>query len=307
MRNLFLTRLSPDFIFRSFASVLFICFPLALFPQDTIILKGDTIRVGGLEWDLEKDYRSSKPIITNNAEIYGENISIFHSFYPKAQTIEQIVFGYEDSAGFVAHGPARYYYSTGELLGLRTFVDGLMEGLALDYHKNGMIKVLANFRHDSLTGEFKSNYETGITDTECEYNNGAIEGMLRMYYTNGDIKSSSYFSGGLQQGGDTTYFETGDIWKIMHFENGIRNGPYKIFHRNGRISTEWVYSSGKLSSVRLCQNADGRPLEPGSFSKGNGWVNIYDERGFLKETVKFREGAEVKRKLVRMKAGARPK
>lgn len=282
--------------------VFFICFlhlsPPA-FSQDTIWFADDTVRVGGLEWDIEKDLISTRPVITSNPDVYGDRVRIFHGFHPQTRTIEQIVFGFEDNGLFIPHGPARYYYPAGELLGKRLYEWGKLNGPATDYHRNGMVKMIATFKDDSLSGEFKTYYEEGIVEQYCHFEHGKIDGTLYQFFNNGALKSTSHFDAGVKNGGDTTYYDTGDIWQIDHYENDLLHGSSKSFHRNGKAEREWIYEEGRLIKIVFVQSDEAHPLEPGNFSEGNGIVFFYNDRGLLKFRAKYKNGIQKWMKPVR--------
>jgi antitoxin component YwqK of YwqJK toxin-antitoxin module len=282
-----------EWIRRAMIVLLWISFVQTAYSQDTIYIADDTIRVGGLEWDIEKDYQSKKAFVTKNPTVYGEVVSIFHAFHKREKSIEQIVFGYEKDGDFIPHGPARYYYPTGELLGKRRFEEGKLNGPAIDYYKNGMLKVISAFRNDSVVGEYKTYHDQGVVEAWCKYENGGINGVLYMFYNNGTLKSTSFFVNGIQQGNDTTYNESGDIWKIEQYENDLLHGPSITLHHNGKPASEFIFSEGLLIAVSFVKSPEGRPLEPGDFEDGNGIVNFYNESGLLKGFSKYKNGREV--------------
>ena len=280
------------------AVVLFFVSTSAAHAQDTIILGTDTIRVGGLEWDLEKDMFSKRPVITNNPDVFGDSVQIFHGFY-KSKSIEQIVFGYIDDDYFVAHGPGRYYYESGELLGKRTFVHGKLEGPATDYHKNGMVRVAAFFRNDSLEGNYKTFFDTGIQEAEYVYLNGKLEGSQKMFYNTGELKFSTDFRNGVEEGKDTLFYETGKVWRVTSYSGGKKNGEEVSWHRNGVVECVWEFENDKLMNIRFLRSTEDKPLEQGTLEDGNGTVFFYNENGLQSGTAWFKKGIEVRYKPVK--------
>ncbi|MEM7036645.1 MAG: hypothetical protein AAF570_06665 [Bacteroidota bacterium] len=272
---------------------------ISLQAQDTIFLKGDTIRVGELEWDMEKDWRSKGPLLSENPDLYGEDVKIFLGYHSN-KNVEQIVFGYIDEEdGFVAHGPARYYYPSGHLLSKRYYIEGVLEGKAEDYHKNGKLMMKTWFREDVMDGGYRSFYENGITEQKGKFEAGEAVGKLMAFYSNGQPKWIEYYENGAKNGPDTTFYETGTVSAISNYFQDEEDGHARFFHRNGKPWTERVYENGRLKKIVYVKSKEGRPLEPGNFEEGWGWVNIYNDDGILIERDKYKDGYLRKTKKVK--------
>lgn len=279
----------------------FFLFPiLNLFGQDTIRLNGDTIRVGELEWDIEKQWPMKKDWITKNPDYYGDDVLIFHRYYSRG-VIEHIGFGYMSDSGFVLHGPTRYYYPTGELLGKRTYDHGKLEGDAKDFYRNRRTKMIATFTGGRIHGPYISFYDDGSIESRAEFQNGEQIGVEFWYYSNGVIKEIAYYEQGKKQGKDSTFYETGDLQAIYSYDEGELDGPVKFFHRNGKPWTERVYEEGKLEEVNFLKSAEGRPVETGNFQNGNGKVNVYSDGGKLIGVETYKNGQLKKYKQVKDK------
>ena len=273
-----------------FLLALSLAFSLNLPAQDTIFLFGDTIRVGELEWDMEKDWRARGVLLSENESLYGKHVRIFLGYYSNKNT-EQIVFGYLDSLqGFVAHGPARYFYPSGHLLGKRYHVEGELNGKAEDFYKSGQIKMRGTFQHDTLDGLYFEYYDNGVKSQECVFHKGLPQGSYRAWYANAQPKWAEYYDNGEKNGGDTSYYETGKIESIFHYLDNEKHGSAIYYHRNGMVWTQREYVKGKLDDVIFMKNKTGRPLEVGTFSDGNGWLNIYNDDGILIAKDKYHRG-----------------
>jgi len=271
----------------------------SLSAQDTIFYRGDTIRVGELEWDMEKDYKGRGEALSSNTELYGDSIRIYLRYYPN-KMVEQILFGYLEGDAFVPHGPARFYYDSGHLLGKRYYQEGLLNGLAEDYFKNGQRALATTFLDNQLEGTFTTYYENGTVDQEGVYHHDTLMGWFNSFYNNGTQQWVEYYdSSGWKQGRDSTFYETGRLESTCEFTDDVEDGEAVFFHRNGRIWSRRTYQNGLLRSVEFIRNAQGKDLDVGSFSAGNGWVNVYNDNGALIEREKFKHGTLVKVKRMR--------
>lgn len=269
---------------------LFLLAPTSIFAQDTIFLKGDTIRVGELEWDMEKDYESKGVIISKNEELYGENVRIFLEYHSNRE-VSQIVFGMIEDEVFIPNGPARYYYPSGHLLGKRYFEEGLLIGEAEDYYKDGTVQMRAHFESDTLNGPYTTFHEDGKLNMHGQFLNGFFFGALRSYYETGKPEFVEYYDSlGVKQGWDSTFYETGSLESEFYFKNGIEDSTARFYHRNGRIWSERFFVQGRLQTVSFIKDNKGKDLDIGSFDNGFGWLFVYNDDGILQSRSKYRVG-----------------
>lgn len=261
-----------------------------LHAQDTILLYGDTIRVGALEWDMQKDWRARGTRITDNPELYGDHVRILLRYH-RNRAVSEIVFGYLDKEkGFISHGPARYYYDAGQLLGKRQFVEGKQQGLSEDFYPSGKLKARVSVKNSQSQGTYVSYYPDGNREVACQYDRDSLHGTLRSWYSNGQLRRVEHWEHDRKVGVDTTFYENGKLETTLPYENDLLDGEARVFHRTGRQWTECRYEKGRLVEVSFTQSKEGRPLEVGTFHQGNGWVNIYTENGILKERDLYKEG-----------------
>lgn len=263
--------------------------------QDTIFLPTDTIRVGELEWDMFKDWEGTRPVVTEFDELYGDKVQLMLDFYPTGE-VEQITFGFMQDEVFVPHGPSRFYYKPGELLGKRTYVMGSLEGPAEDYYPLGQVKTKAFFSGDSLHGTYLHFYVGGKLEEKVDYANGKEQGLYQAWYSNGARKEACLYEDGLRQGADTAFYESGDIYSISHYEGDTLHGEVRFFHRNGRTWSLRHYEEGRLMRVSFIKNEKGEELSVGPFREGEGELNVYNEAGKLIGMDTYKGGLLIKSK-----------
>lgn len=272
----------------------------SLCAQDTIFLRGDTIRVGELEWEIEKQWPMKRDWLTKHVEFYGEDVLILHKYYRRG-VVEQISFGYMGNTGFVEHGPTRYYYASGDLLGKRIYRDGKLEGLAEDYFTTRRPKMIAHFRDGLIDGEYFTFWEDGTPESIAQFEAGKQVGEEKWFYSNGVLKEIVHYADGVRHGPDSTWYESGDLESVMIYRQGELDGLVRFQHRNGQPWTERLYENGKLQSIAYLKNETGKPLAMGDFADGNGRVNVYSESSRLLAIEKYVEGECVSTKTVKDK------
>jgi antitoxin component YwqK of YwqJK toxin-antitoxin module len=270
-----------------------------LHAQDTLFLYGDTIRVGSLEWDMQKDWRAKGVRIAENRELYGDHVRILLRYH-RNRVVAEIVFGYiNKEEGFVHHGPARYYYETGQLLSKRKFVEGSLQGVSEDFYPDGKLMVRAAVKDDLLHGTYESFYPTGTREIVCWYEMDSLHGTFRSWYSNGQLRRIEHWDHDKKVGTDSTFYENGKLESTLPYENDELHGIAKVYHRTGRQWTEWLYDHGRLWDIAFTQSKEGNPLEVGGFQNGLGWVNIYNDNGILIERDFYKDGYWRKTKKVR--------
>jgi antitoxin component YwqK of YwqJK toxin-antitoxin module len=267
--------------------------------QDTIFLYGDTIRVGSLEWDMQKDWRAKGTRITENRQLYGDHVRILLEYHNN-RNVAEISFGYIDKKeGFIKHGPARYYYESGQMLSKRKFVQGKMQGRAEDFYRDGKLKARTSMKDNQLQGGYESFFPDGTRESACIYTRDSLDGPLRSWYSNGQPKRIEHWAMDEKVGVDSVFYEDGKLESTTSYHRDEEDGPMRAYHRNGRLWTEWIYEKGRLMEVTFTQSKEGNPLEVGSFQNGLGWVNLYNDNGLLKERLYFKDGYMRRRKKAR--------
>lgn len=258
--------------------------------QDTIYLYGDTIRVGSLEWDMQKDWRAKGTLITENRELYGDHVRILLRYH-RNRNVSEIVFGYIDKKeGFVNHGPARYYYESGQLLSKRKFIEGELQGQTEDFWPDGKLRARAQVKSGLLDGAYESYFPDGTHEIACRYIRDSLDGRFYTWYSNGQLRRIEHWENDKKVGTDSSFYENGKLESTTAFEEDLENGISKVYHRTGRQWTEMVYERGRLVEVSFSQSKEGNPLEIGGFQNGLGWVNIYNDNGILIERDFYRDG-----------------
>ncbi|HEX2899813.1 MAG TPA: hypothetical protein VHS96_08855, partial [Bacteroidia bacterium] len=137
---------------------------------------------------MQKDWRAKGTRITENRELYGDHVRILLRYHSN-RAVSEIVFGYIDKKeGFVSHGPARYYFDTGQLLGKRMFVEGKMQGLTEDFYRDGKVRARAHVQDDHQQGSYESFFPDGTRELSCNYTLDSLDGVFRSWYSNGEPK-----------------------------------------------------------------------------------------------------------------------
>ena len=137
-----------------------------------------------------------------------------------------------------------------------------------EYHSNGNIKSIVEYRNDlpngmyenydvngnliekgvTLNGEKNGTcywyYENGNVEIKARYEKGVENGPITHYFKSGALQDSTHFVNGLQHGLLFTYYEDGNIDRIQEYENDTLNGIFKYFYPNGNLAMDAKIKKG---------------------------------------------------------------
>lgn len=119
--------------------------------------------------------------------------------------------------------PAKFYYSTGELLSEGTLSSGAKEGQWKFYYRNGNLKS-------------EENYKAGQLDGSCRY-----------YFQNGDLRVELGYKDGQESCYAKYYNINGDVSAEGRFEDGKREGPWKHYNMQKTLTSYSFYIHGEVN------------------------------------------------------------
>jgi antitoxin component YwqK of YwqJK toxin-antitoxin module len=98
-----------------------------------------------------------------------------------------------------------------------TFRDGLLNGEAITWYKNGQIRRKGNYSKGLISGRWTFFDERGNKIIEANYKNDSLNGSYTVLFSNGKVKEKGEFYRNKQAGKWVYYNEKGDIlYKISH-------------------------------------------------------------------------------------------
>lgn len=169
------------------------------------------------------------------------------------------------------HGPYVVWHSDGITKGIEgQHIDGFQEGLWVNRHKNGHVRMELPFKKGKLEGKMRRFSSDGTKLFEIQYENGVKEGVEIRWYGNG-VKASEYhyrgelllFAKGWKPNGEkgmtqiidgegviTTYLSSGEEfypdWRYS-YKDGLRNGPAVRFNKDGSERWREIWENGKTN------------------------------------------------------------
>jgi antitoxin component YwqK of YwqJK toxin-antitoxin module len=188
------------------------------------------------------------------------------------------------------------------------------------WHKNGKLKLDANYKLGKYHGRYAEFFPSGANKSEGMFNEGLQHGTFTEWnkkggkrlietYVNGERNGpAAYWSrkGKLERKGMYRNDVSDGIWSIYHsngklksktaYSQGLKNGRSEEYHREGSLIAKAGYSNDIEHGPWISYWLNGNPKEQGVFSEGTKtgkWVE-YRKDGTPKNTVWYRDGVIVK-------------
>jgi antitoxin component YwqK of YwqJK toxin-antitoxin module len=118
------------------------------------------------------------------------------------------------------------YYSNGQKEVVTIYEDGkVKDGASISYHRNGKMKMQANYLNGKYSGGYKTYFDNGKLSQDANYVNGNLEGQFTSYYQSGGVKEK------------------------YGCDNGKANGPYEEYFLDGKLCEKGIYKKGTKTEV----------------------------------------------------------
>jgi len=129
---------------------------------------------------------------------------------------------------------------------IRKMTEDLQDGVHVDYHDNGNLKIKMTIKNGQLHGPFISYDKDKRIETSLNYLYGKEHGLSLFYYKGTEqISGSQMYKYGEPHGNYTLYSEDGEITYQESYKDGKLHGPYVSYYDNGEIFTQGSYKNGK--------------------------------------------------------------
>ena len=183
---------------------------------------------------------SSTKLITLSLIFFLTTLGYAQQSLPMSQTETKRELSMSNSTGKRTNGIYRYYakgenkpytgvlfakYQNGNYSSWQEYVDGLGQGMWINYYENGNYKEVGNYNNNLVEGPIKKYYENGVLKAEGNYKDWRIKiGKWRYYDVNGNLKSTIDYGekGSIEEVKE--YYERGDISFSWYSDILINNG-----------------------------------------------------------------------------------
>jgi len=117
----------------------------------------------------------------------------------------------------------------GKVKTITNFYNGVKNGIALTFAKNGTVETKSRYLNGKLNGEY-SKYKSSRVLESTTYKNGEIDGVYKTFYTNGKIQQEAEFKNGKKDGTSTYYNENEQVTMKYEYKDGkqVSGGKVKV-------------------------------------------------------------------------------
>lgn len=178
----------------------------------------------------------------------------------------------------------RTYFDDGGLASIKTYTDGVLDGLSVEYYEDGNKKIESNYKNGELNGDYTKYAETGKIEYSCQYLDGHLSGEYKKYFDTGVIEKEEEYLNDKKEGECKEYFSTGVLKKRYNYSQDILEGEAEIYYEDGSIERREVYKNGKLhGDVKIYSNNNSQyPIYIDTYYNGRKAVRrAYSNKGTL--------------------------
>lgn len=111
-------------------------------------------------------------------------------------------------------------------------------GQAIDYHQNGKIKTLRNYKDGFYEGFWTEWYDNGNRKFQGNRVQNKGDGVTKWWYSNGQLKKIGTYDMDKQQGVVLRWYANGNLKQIRHYNQDVAVGNWTTFNENGEIADE---------------------------------------------------------------------
>ena len=143
---------------------------------------------------------------------------------------------YKDEECKIAHGVISWYHTNRMIKTVTHYINGLKEGIALEFDEEGVVRDSANYVADKLMG-------------------------VRMHWHKDGMAADSMNFDGKGNGAEVGWHEDGTLSFAGYWvSDTLKRGTWKYYHTNGKLSLSEQYAEGKRVSAN-CFDEAGQPID----------------------------------------------
>lgn len=146
-----------------------------------------------------------------------------------------------------------------------------IDTLYKEYYDGGeKLKFEGLIHNGSMTGTWKTYYESGNIKNTVNYDNGVLEGDAWFYYDSEDNtkRADATFEDDELNGTYYEYYESGTQKAKIEYDNGKAYGDAEFYYPNGKLKIKAGYKKGLKHGRWIYYNERGNPVGKTKWRKG---------------------------------------
>jgi antitoxin component YwqK of YwqJK toxin-antitoxin module len=189
-------------------------------------------------------------------------VGTFEYYYPGGQ-LKAIIEHLSDGR----HARATYYFENKMLMTEGFYLDQKKDSTWVNYNEEGLVLAVESFKKDKLSGKKVIYYLEDQIETEklnplsvANYKNDTLHGDYREYFSTGKLKQIGKYENGKIVGEWKEYYPNGSIFKVSKFKDDRLHGWSISYTKDGEESGKILYQNGEKltgkeldSFLKLCE------------------------------------------------------
>ncbi len=181
-------------------------------------------------------------------------LGTFEYYYPSGQ-FKAIIEHHPDGR----HARATYYFENKMLMTEGFYLDQKKDSTWVNYNEDGLVLGVESFKMDKLNGKKVIYYLEGQVETEklnplsvANYKNDTLHGEYREFFSTGKLKQMGKYENGKIVGEWKEYYPNGSILKVSKFKDDRLHGWATSYSKDGEEIGKILYQNGeKLTGKEL--------------------------------------------------------
>ncbi len=172
--------------------------------------------------------------------------------------------------------PLVIHYADGQKAQEVTFVDGLIEGEAVQYDRSGQVSARLNFRRGVLEGPMTV-FAQGRKIADMTYKEGELDGAATFYDAAGGIQMISTYRRGMLDGMQQSYYPNGQAQRVTPYKDGKIEGEVVDYRDDGSVRQRTLWREGvpvPSASEPASQAQPEIKIEPVAAPRKRSWIDI---------------------------------
>ncbi len=189
-------------------------------------------------------------------------VGTFEYYYPGGQ-LKAIIEHLSDGR----HARANYYFENKMLMTEGFYLDQKKDSTWVNYNEEGLVLAVESFKKDKLNGKKVIYYLEDQIETEklnplsvANYKNDTLHGDYREYFSTGKLKQIGKYENGKIVGEWKEYYPNGNIFKVSKFKDDRLHGWSISYTKDGEENGKILYQNGEKligkeldSFLKLCE------------------------------------------------------
>jgi antitoxin component YwqK of YwqJK toxin-antitoxin module len=189
-------------------------------------------------------------------------VGTFEYYYPGGQ-LKAIIEHLSDGR----HARATYYFENKMLMTEGFYLDQKKDSTWVNYNEEGLVLGVESFKKDKLNGKKVIYYLEGQVETEklnplsvANYKNDTLHGDYREYFSTGKLKQIGKYENGKIVGEWKEYYPNGSVFKVSKFKDDRLHGWATSYTKDGEEIGKILYRNGEKltgkeldSFLKLCE------------------------------------------------------